>query len=108
MLVSVVVSLCDVVHNLLSDYFSGILQTDNLWDNSWQILGAPATFSLEQAFYLNIKILTTNFYIFNCRKLRKLPNRADLDYHLSYYEEIYNFSNRYQVAKSAWVNRRTF
>ena len=76
------------------------------WEPEWQILGAPDRYTSDQAFIINIEILTVNFYLFNCRKEKVTPNTNDLKYHMNYYTEIFSFSKRYKNLLEAWKGRR--
>ena len=92
---------CPKIQNVKNTYLTNFFNRKNLiWENNFSILGAPETYSDVYLFIINIEIHLVNFFLFNCRGLKKLPTREDLEYHLKYYRDIMCFSKRY---KREWV-----
>ena len=97
---------CPISSPLIEAHMATFFGHPSPWEPEWQILGAPDRFTMDQAYIINIEILTANYYIYNCRKEKKAPNAPDLQYHMNYYISIFSFTRRYRNLLEAWKGRR--
>ena len=99
---------CSLVQDLAKTYFENFfVNHPNIsWSKDMMLLGANDNLSKEKAFLINLEIMTFNLYIFNLRKLKKLPAREDLEYHMKYYRELFLFSKKYKNIFLSWSDNR--
>ena len=94
---------CPQIQVVRNSYLQSFMQRKNLnWSSECALLGARSELSDIYLFIINTEIHLVNFYIYNCKRLKKLPSQDDLEYHLKYYREILCFSTRYKREWLKW------
>ena len=97
---------CPISDVHINQYFREFLIRGNfgwiIWQRKFLLIGAPPFLDSERASILNIELITSAFFLFQC-KLRKIqPSYTLLKDHCDYYREIYSFSPAYSRAWRKW------
>ena len=89
---------CNVTRDFAFEYFNTFLQNvDFNFEISWLLIGAPAHFSHNHIYIINIELIHFNFFLFKCRKMRKKPTILAFNNFMSWHRKILFRHNNYKI-----------